>query len=191
MEIYKYFSVENLLLIMSVVLGSLMYFIPTNREVLYRIKILWTLFIALFVVVTVDLSSSIEKMFIIIALFAFIFVFIRTRTKSRNEKYEIAFICIDLIYIVTYFSLIYYLVYLFDNTQFQLSNEFSSRGGQLWNFWYYSFTVAVTYSNGLIEATGIVSQIIQVVQIIIFFFVLAKDIEKVIEAKRLIKDDRV
>ena len=57
MEIYKYFSVENLLLIMSVVLGSLMYFIPTNREVLYMIKILWTLFIALFVVVTVDLSS--------------------------------------------------------------------------------------------------------------------------------------
>lgn len=180
----------SVILIISVVLGNLMYFIPQYREILYRIKILWTIFIALLVVGTMDFSNSIEIILIIIALIVFVFVFIRTRINSRNDKYEIAFICIDLIYIISYFSLIYYLVYLLDNTQFQLANEFLSQGRLFWSFWYYSFTVAVTYSNGLIEATGIISQIMQILQVIIFFFVLAKDIEKVVEAKGLIKNNK-
>lgn len=180
-----------LILIISVALGKLMYFIPQYKEILYRMKIFWTLVIALLMLVIIDFNSSIEIISIIIASIVFIVIFIRTRIKSRNDKYEIVFICIDLIYIISYFSLIYYLLYLIDNTQFQFANEILSRGKIIWNFWYYSFTVAVTYSNGLIEATGIISQIMQILQVIIFFFILAKDIEKVIEAKGLIKGDRV
>ena len=89
-------------------------------------------------------------------------------------------VALNLIFLVTSYGFVYWVIYCISPDSFTVIGvNIESLIRQLWQFWFYSFRVAVTYGDGTIIAIGIPSQIIQVTEVIVFYFVIAKNIEKV------------
>lgn len=87
---------------------------------------------------------------------------------------------IELFNIITVFSFLARTMYFVYPESYQINTLIEGTHNAL-QFWFYSFHVAITYSDGLITAVRWPAQLLQVCEIIMFYIVLFNDIVRVQE----------
>lgn len=87
---------------------------------------------------------------------------------------------VNLIFLIMDYGLIYWFLFTILPSSFYIMEGAIWVDGtfrQLWQFFYYSFTVAITYGDGTIMSVGMLAQAVQITEVIIFYFIIARNVE--------------
>jgi|GEM_PF-6229739 hypothetical protein len=96
-------------------------------------------------------------------------------SKNVKRKVKLSIIISMLLAIIIFFASLNFCIYYIDVNAFSTLN-FSEWYKVAFEFLYYSFTVSITYSSGSIEPNSIITKLVAMIQIIMFYYVVGEGI---------------